>query len=74
MKILRLFLALLLLPTGPASGFDLFAKKKRSESDNLATDNGRPTRARELQQGMIDFPKNKSLVPESVLAGVQRGI
>ena len=55
MKILRLFLALLLLPTGPASGFDLFAKKKRSESDNLATDNGRPTRARELQQGMIDF-------------------
>ena len=55
MKFLRLFLALLLLPTGPASGFDLFAKKKRSESDNLATDNGRPTRARELQQGMIDF-------------------
>lgn len=55
MKILRLFLALLLLPTGPASGFDLFAKKKRSDSDHLATDNGRPTRARELQQGMIDF-------------------
>ena len=55
MKFLRLFLALLLLPTGPASGFDLFAKKKRSESDNLATDNGRPTRARELQQGMMDF-------------------
>jgi hypothetical protein len=54
-KILRLFLALLLLPTGPASGFDLFAKKKRSDSDHLATDNGRPTRARELQQGMIDF-------------------
>lgn len=55
MKFLRLFLALLLLSTGPASGFDLFAKKKRSESDNLATDNGRPTRARELQQGMMDF-------------------
>ena len=55
MKFLRLFLALLLLPTGPASGFDLFAKKKRSDSDHLATDNGRPTRARELQQGMIDF-------------------
>ncbi len=55
MKILRLFLALLLLPTGPASGFDLFAKKKHSESDSLATDKGRPTRARELQQGMIDF-------------------
>lgn len=55
MKFLRLFLALLLLPTGPASGFDLFGKKKHSESDNLATDNGRPTRARELQQGMIDF-------------------
>jgi hypothetical protein len=54
-KFLRLFLALLLLPTGPASGFDLFAKKKRSESDSLATDNGRPTRARELQQGMMDF-------------------
>jgi hypothetical protein len=54
-KILRLFLALLLLPTGPASGFDLFAKKKHSESDSLATDKGRPTRARELQQGMIDF-------------------
>ena len=55
MKFLRLFLALLLLPTGGASGFDLFAKKKRSDSDHLATDNGRPTRARELQQGMMDF-------------------
>ena len=55
MKFLRLFLALLLLPTGPASGFDLFAKKKRSESDSLASDKGRPTRARELQQGMMDF-------------------
>jgi hypothetical protein len=54
-KFLRLFLALLLLPTGAASGFDLFAKKKRSDSDHLATDNGRPTRARELQQGMMDF-------------------
>lgn len=55
MKFLRLFLALLLLPTGAASAFDLFAKKKRSDSGNLATDNGRPTRARELQQGMMDF-------------------
>ena len=55
MKFLQLFLALLLLPTGSASGFDLFAKKKRSESDSLATDKGRPTRARELQQGMMDF-------------------
>ena len=55
MKFLRLFLALLLLPTGPASGFDLFAKKKRSDSDHLATDKGGPTRARELQQGMMDF-------------------
>jgi hypothetical protein len=54
-KFLRLFLALLLLPTGPASGFDLFAKKKRSDSDHLATDKGGPTRARELQQGMMDF-------------------
>jgi hypothetical protein len=55
MKFLRLFLALLLLPTGPASGFDLFAKKKRSDSDHLAPDKGGPTRARELQQGMMDF-------------------
>jgi hypothetical protein len=54
-KFLRLFLALLLLPTGPASGFDLFAKKKRSDSDHLAPDKGGPTRARELQQGMMDF-------------------
>ena len=35
MNFLRLFLALPLLPTGPASGFDLFAKKKRSAAEHL---------------------------------------
>lgn len=55
MKFLPITLAITLSLSACASGFDLFAKRKSSDPNALAGRTNQATRARELQQEMMDF-------------------
>ena len=72
MKTLRFAIAALLVLAGSASGFDFFSHRKSSDPNELAARTGATSRARELQQEMMDFSDRYTMAIWQALDGYTR--
>ena len=72
MKTLRITLAVVIVLAVPASALDLFSRRKSSDPNALAGKKGGSSRARELQQDMMDFSDRYTMAIWQALDGYSR--
>ena len=72
MKALRLTLVVVIVLAAPAHAFDLFPQKKSSDPNALAGRKGGASRARALQQEMMDFSDRYTMAIWQALDGYSR--
>ncbi|MEI6491077.1 MAG: hypothetical protein WCO94_00910 [Verrucomicrobiota bacterium] len=71
-KIFRLALAVIFMVAAPACAFELFPQKKSSDPNALAGRKGGASRARALQQEMMDFSDRYTMAIWQALDGYSR--